>query len=159
MILQPFKYVAADSLETVEALLREYGERAALIAGGSDLLGALKDAVHGTSAGVSGRQAADGPPDAGRDGYPELVVSLKPLQSLRYVRVDPSDAHTGARIGGLTTLAEIAGHSVLRARYPLLVQAARSVASPQIRKVAAIAGNLCQEPRCWYYRYPENGFH
>jgi NADPH-dependent glutamate synthase beta subunit-like oxidoreductase/CO/xanthine dehydrogenase FAD-binding subunit len=161
MILQPFKYVAADSLETVEALLREYGERAALIAGGSDRLGTLKDAIHGAAAA---QRHADRPSAAersadGRDGYPELVVSLKPLQSLRYVRVDPDDAQTGVQIGALTTLAEIAGHPVLNARYPLLVQAARSVASPQIRNVATIAGNLCQEPRCWYYRYPENGFH
>ncbi len=71
-------------------------------------------------------------------------------------RVGPTSP---SRIGALTTLAEIAGHPVLRAHYPLLVQAARNVASPQIRNVATIAGNLCQEPRCWYYRYPENGFH
>ena len=62
------------------------------------------------------------------------------------------------RIGALTTLAEIAQHPAIRQTYPLLAEAARSVASPQIRNVATIAGNLCQEPRCWYYRNPDNTF-
>ena len=105
-----------------------------MIAGGTDLLGAFKDAIHATP--------------------PELLIGLKPLAALRYVN---ADSH-GVRIGSLTTLAEIAQHPVLRQTYSLLAEAARSVASPQIRNVATIAGNLCQEPRCWYYRNPDNTF-
>ncbi len=134
MTLQPFEYVPADSLQAAEALLREHGEGAAVIAGGTDLLGALKDAVH--------------------DAPPGLLIGLKPLANLRYVNADAQ----GVRIGSLTTLAEIARHPVIRQSYSLLADAARSVASPQIRNVATIAGNLCQEPRCWYYRNPENTF-
>ncbi len=62
------------------------------------------------------------------------------------------------QIGALTTLDEIAKHPAIRQSYPLLAEAAHSVASPQIRNVATIAGNLCQEPRCWYYRNPDNTF-
>ena len=134
MTLQPFKYVPADSLQTAEALLREHGERAAVIAGGTDLLGALKDAIH--------------------DDPPELLIGLKPVTALRYVEATPA----GVRIGALTTLSEIAKHPAIRQTYPLLAEAAASVASPQIRNVATIAGNLCQEPRCWYYRNPDNTF-
>jgi NADPH-dependent glutamate synthase beta subunit-like oxidoreductase len=134
MTLQPFKYIAADSLETAEALLRQHQGKAAVMAGGTDLLGALKDAIH---------------PD-----YPELLVSLKPLRDLSYVETDEQ----GVRIGALTTLDEIATHPVIGERYPLLADAARSVASSQIRNVATIAGNICQEPRCWYYRNPDNSF-
>jgi NADPH-dependent glutamate synthase beta subunit-like oxidoreductase/CO/xanthine dehydrogenase FAD-binding subunit len=134
MTLQPFKYVAADSLQTAEVLLREHGYRAAVIAGGTDLLGGLKDAIH--------------------DAYPDLLIGLKPLADLRYITVEPA----GVRIGALTTLESIASHPAIRQTYPVLAEAARSVASPQIRNVATIAGNLCQEPRCWYYRNPENAF-
>jgi NADPH-dependent glutamate synthase beta subunit-like oxidoreductase len=134
MTLQPFKYMPVDSLQTAEQLLREHGDKAAVIAGGTDLLGALKDDIH--------------------DAYPELLIGLKPLKDLCYVKVEQE----GVRIGALTTLAEIASHPVLRQRYPLLAGAARSVASPQIRNVATVAGNLCQEPRCWYYRNPDNAF-
>ena len=134
MTLQPFNYLPADSLQTAEALLREHGERAAVLAGGTDLLGALKDAIH--------------------DDPPELVIGLKPVTALRYVKAEPS----GVRIGALTTLSEIAKHPAIRQTYPLLAEAAASVASPQIRNVATIAGNLCQEPRCWYYRNPDNTF-
>jgi NADPH-dependent glutamate synthase beta subunit-like oxidoreductase/CO/xanthine dehydrogenase FAD-binding subunit len=134
MTLQPFKYIAADSLEAAEALLRQHQGKAAVMAGGTDLLGTLKDAIH---------------PDS-----PELLVSLKSLQDLRYVEVDTQ----GVRIGALTTLDEIAAHPLIGERYPLLAEAARSVASSQIRNVATIAGNICQEPRCWYYRNPDNTF-
>ena len=134
MILQPFEYVPADSLRAAGTLLREHGKGAAVIAGGTDLLGTLKDAIH--------------------DNPPELLIGLKPLAELRYVNADAQ----GVRIGSLTTLAEIARHPDIRRTYPLLAEAARSVASPQIRNVATLAGNLCQEPRCWYYRNPDNTF-
>lgn len=134
MTLQPFQYVPANSLQAAETLLREHGEKAAVIAGGTDLLGALKDAIHDTP--------------------PELLIGLKPATDLRYVHIEAG----GVRIGGLTTLAEICQHPVLRQTYPLLAEAAQSVASPQIRNVATVAGNLCQEPRCWYYRNPDNTF-
>ena len=115
MTLQPFNYVPADSLQTAETLLREHGEKAAVIAGGTDLLGALKDAIH--------------------DDPPELVIGLKPVTALRYVEATPA----GVRIGALTTLSEIAKHPAIRETYPLLAEAAASVASPQIRNVATIA--------------------
>jgi NADPH-dependent glutamate synthase beta subunit-like oxidoreductase/CO/xanthine dehydrogenase FAD-binding subunit len=134
MMLQPFKYIPADTLEIAEALLKEHGGKAAVIAGGTDLLGTLKDAIH--------------------DVPPGLLIGLKPVTALRYVEATPS----GVRIGALTTLSEIAMHPAIRQTYPLLAEAAASVASPQIRNVATIAGNLCQEPRCWYYRNPDNTF-
>ncbi len=134
MTLQPFNYIPADTLQTAAALLKEHQASAAVIAGGTDLLGALKDAIHETP--------------------PELLIGLKPVTDLRYVKVAP----TGVRIGALTTLAAIARHPAIRQTYPLLAQAAASVASPQIRNVATLAGNLCQEPRCWYYRNPDNTF-
>ena len=134
MTRQPFNYVPADSLQAAEALLKKHGEGAAVIAGGTDLLGAFKDAIHDTP--------------------PELLIGLKPLAALRYVNADTQ----GVRIGSLTTLADIARHPAIRKNYSLLAEAARSVASPQIRNVATIGGNLCQEPRCWYYRNPDNTF-
>src|SRR5439155_8569690 len=61
----------------------------------------------------------------------------------------------GLRIGGLTTLDAISRHLVIRQKYTVLAEAAADVATPQIRNVATIAGNVCQRPWCWYYR---NGF-
>jgi NADPH-dependent glutamate synthase beta subunit-like oxidoreductase/CO/xanthine dehydrogenase FAD-binding subunit len=134
MQLQPFEFVPAASLSAAAALLKEHGKRAAVIAGGTDLLGVLKDAVHPTR--------------------PELLIGLKPLAHLRSVKAEAE----GLRIGALTTLAEIVRHPVIRQSYSLLAEAARTVASPQIRNIATVAGNLCQEPRCWYYRNPENAY-
>jgi NADPH-dependent glutamate synthase beta subunit-like oxidoreductase len=134
MTLQPFKYIPADNLQMAEALLKEYEGRAAVIAGGTDLLGGLKDAVHSDP--------------------PQVLIGLKQVKNLSYVTAEP----LGVRIGALTTLNDIAKNTTIRQTYPLLAQAAASVASPQIRNVATIAGNLCQEPRCWYYRNPDNTF-
>jgi NADPH-dependent glutamate synthase beta subunit-like oxidoreductase/CO/xanthine dehydrogenase FAD-binding subunit len=134
MTLQPVKYIAAESLQSAEALLKENQGQAVVLAGGTDILGVLKDGVH---------------PDS-----PQILIGLKPVTDLKYVKVEPD----GLRIGAMTTLSEIAKHPVIWKTYSLLAQAAASVASPQIRNVATIAGNLCQEPRCWYYRNPENTF-
>lgn len=134
MTLQPTQYIPVDHLKTAEALLKEHEGQAAVIAGGTDLLGTLKDAIHAET--------------------PQVLIGLKPVLELNYVTVEPAEI----RIGALTTLNEIAKHPTIRETYPLLAQAAASVASPQIRNVATLGGNLCQETRCWYYRNPNNHF-
>ena len=134
MTLHQIRYIPADTLETAESLLKAHPGQAAVIAGGTDLLGGLKDGIH-----------AEPPP---------VLIGLKPVTGSSDITVEPG----GVRIGALATLQAIASHPDLRQAYPLLTQAAASVASPQIRNVATLAGNLCQEPRCWYYRNPDNAF-
>ena len=108
---------------------RESGRTSALAGGGSDLLGMMKD----------------------RLVTPDLVVNLKAINGLDQVQPD------GARVmvGGLITLDALSSHPLIRRQYPVLAEAAASVATPQIRNVGTLAGNICQRPWCWYYR---NGF-
>jgi xanthine dehydrogenase YagS FAD-binding subunit len=108
---------------------RQNGRTAALAGGGSDLLGMMKE-----------RLAA-----------PDVVVNLKSVRGLDEV----TPQGRGVSIGGLITLDALSRHPVIRRDYPVLAEAARSVATPQIRNVATLAGNICQRPWCWYYR---NGF-
>jgi xanthine dehydrogenase YagS FAD-binding subunit len=77
------------------------------------------------------------------------VVDLAGLDELRGIR----ERAGGLEIGALTTLTEIEASSLVRERFGLLADAARKVASPQIRNAGTIGGNLCQDTRCWYYRY------
>ncbi|MEI7527753.1 MAG: FAD binding domain-containing protein [Elusimicrobiota bacterium] len=134
MAMKSFEHLPAKSLKEAAAALSG-PNRALAIAGGTDALGALKDKIHKES--------------------PALVVDLKTIPGLSYI----SEGRSGLRIGALTPLAEIAAHKAVNANYKLLAEAARSVASPQLRNMATIAGNLCQEPRCWYYRTPDDQFH
>jgi NADPH-dependent glutamate synthase beta subunit-like oxidoreductase/CO/xanthine dehydrogenase FAD-binding subunit len=131
--LRPFRHIAARSLEEAAALLDGAGARA--VAGGTDLLGVLRDNIH--------------------SDYPDLLVDLTRIPGLDYIR----EEQWRLRIGALASLAEVASHAGVREAFPALAAAARSVASPQIRNMATLGGNICQEPRCWYYRYPENQFH
>jgi NADPH-dependent glutamate synthase beta subunit-like oxidoreductase/CO/xanthine dehydrogenase FAD-binding subunit len=134
MALRPVDHVAAASLDEAARLGATPGKKVALVAGGTDLLGVLKDNV--------------------RPRYPDLLVDLKPLGGLRGI----TEEKQRLRVGALTTLAEIARHPRVRETWPMLAEAARVVASPQIRNMGTIGGNLCQEPRCWYYRTSENLF-
>jgi NADPH-dependent glutamate synthase beta subunit-like oxidoreductase len=134
MALRPVDHVAATSLAEAARLGAAPDKKVAFVAGGTDLLGTLKDNVHRR--------------------YPDLLVDLKPLPGLRGI----TPAKAGLRIGALTTLADLARDPAVRESYPLLAQAARVVASPQIRNMGTLGGNLCQEPRCWYYRTPDNLF-
>jgi NADPH-dependent glutamate synthase beta subunit-like oxidoreductase len=135
MTLRNFKHISASSFKEATAILSKAKGKATVIAGGTDLLGVLKDKIHSES--------------------PEIVVDLKTIPGLSYVKATKN----GLRIGALTTLTEICKNETIRQKYPLLAEAARVVASPQIRNMATLGGNICQEPRCWYYRTPEDLFH
>ncbi len=130
-----FKHINAKTVAEATHILKEHGSRAKIIAGGSDLLGTLKDQIH---------------PD-----YPKIVVNIKTLDGLEYIK----EENGTLKIGALTKLKDLENDPVLNEKHPILTKAARQIASPQIRNEATIGGNLCQEPRCWYYRYPNNTFH
>ncbi len=125
--MRPFEYVKPT---TVAEALKELGrqwEDARVLAGGVDLLGEMKEGIIA----------------------PQRLVNIRDIQALRYLRFSEKD---GLRLGALTTLAEIEAHPVIRQRFTALAEAAHSVGTPQIRNMGTIGGNLCQRPRCWYYR-------
>ena len=125
--MEKFSYVNATSLEQVTSLLNASGwGEVMLIAGGTDLLGELKEYVE----------------------TPKTLVNLKTLPGMDSISADA----TGLKIGALATVADIAAHPTIQHHYTVLAQAAASVATPQIRNVGTLGGNLCQRPRCWYYR-------
>ena len=124
-MLPKFSYVRPTSLD--EALTHLSSEGARPHAGGSDLLGCMRDGVFEA----------------------QKLVSLSALRELQGIR-QGSDG--GLRIGALTTVAAVARNPLVQERYAALAQAAAEVASPQLRNQGTIGGNLCQKPRCWYYR-------
>jgi xanthine dehydrogenase YagS FAD-binding subunit len=125
MMLPNFSYSGPTSLsEAIEQLSRP-GARAH--AGGTDLLGCLRDDVFEA----------------------KVVVSLRRIPELRGIA---STRDGSLRIGALTTIAEVASHPLVSQKYAALAQAAASVATPQIRNQGTLGGNLCQRPRCWYFR-------
>jgi xanthine dehydrogenase YagS FAD-binding subunit len=130
--MRSFKHFSARTIEEACMLLMKYNGKAVLNAGGTDLLLALK-----------GEHLFD---------YPEAVIDIKTISGLDYIREDDKTV----KIGALTKLCDIAGHPLLQSVYPALARAALSVATPQIRNTATIGGNLCQDVRCWYYRYPRH---
>ena len=84
--------------------------------------------------------------------YPEKVVSLVNISSLKKVEVQEDGLHLGA----MTTLSDIAENDTVRKQWGALADAAYSVATPNLRSSATIGGNICQDVRCWYYRYPDS---
>ena len=90
-----------------------------------------------------------------RGKQPGVVIDLEGIAELKGVREgdDSAGGDGGITIGATTTLAAVEGHPLIRSRYPLLADAAAQVASPQIRNAGTIGGNVCQDTRCWYYRY------
>ena len=124
-MLPNFAYIRARSKQ--EALDHLGSEGAHVHAGGTDVLGCARDEI-----------------------FPvEKLVSISRLEELQGIS---RTAEGGLRIGALTTISEIASHSLVREAYPGLAQAAGDVASPQLRNQGTLGGNLCQRPRCWYFR-------
>ncbi len=120
-----FAYVRPRSLpEAIEHLQQEGSH---VHAGGTDLLGCLREDIFEV----------------------RKVVSISGLSDLRGIA---RMSGGGLRIGALTTITEISKNPQIRERYGALAAAASEVASPQLRNQGTIGGNLCQKPRCWYYR-------
>jgi NADPH-dependent glutamate synthase beta subunit-like oxidoreductase len=126
--MKPFKHKDAKTINEAVKLQRK--GKTKLIAGGTDLLGILKDKIL---------------PD-----YPETVISIKTIPHLDYIKEDAR----GLKVGALTKLEDIAGSPIIREKYKILGEAAEAVATPHIRAMGTLGGNLCQDVRCWYYRYP-----
>jgi len=129
-----FRYSAPQNLAETTSLLAQYRGKAKILAGGTDLLGQLKNLIQAT--------------------YPELVIDIKKISHLDEIQQNAE----GLTIGALTTLAKVAENPIISMQYPALSQAAAAAASPHLRAMGTIGGNLCQGIRCWYYRAPKNYF-
>jgi xanthine dehydrogenase YagS FAD-binding subunit len=125
--VKAFEYASPASLREAVALLAEAPEKTELLAGGTDLLALMKDGVRA----------------------PERVVSVKAVPELQGIG---ADGEGGLRVGGAVTLTDLAASAEVRERYPAAAWAAAYAAGPQIRNLGTVGGNLCQRPRCWYFR-------
>lgn len=124
--MKAFEFINARDLRSAAAALGSDPEQAKILAGGVDLLTELKEHLI----------------------EPSRIVNIKGIRGLDTYRI----AANGARIGALVTLSRIENDRQAWERYTALAEAARSVGSPQIRNIGTVGGNLCQRPRCWYYR-------
>lgn len=125
--MRAFEYVSPTTKEQAVGLLGPSWNDASILAGGTDLLALIKDEV----------------------AAPKRVVNLKGIAELKGIRFA---ADRGLRIGALTTFQELADSAPVRKSYPALAHAVDGVTSPQIRAMGTMGGDLCQRPRCWYYR-------
>jgi len=130
--MKTFTNTNPNSLDQAVSLVqqaRTNGQTASLVGGGSDLLALVKDFIV----------------------KPDVLVNLKTIKGLDQVVPEAGGVH----IGGLITLDALGSHPVIRSQYTVLAEAAETVATPQIRNVGTLGGNVCQRPWCWYFR---NGF-
>lgn len=127
--MKNFGYITPKTLEEASGLLKN--PRTAAMGGGTDLLGVIKDGL--------------------LPSPPETVVNLKKLPELSGLE----EREDGLHVGACVTLSELSENETVKAKWPALADAARSVATPNLRNTATLGGNLCQDIRCWYYRYPE----
>lgn len=128
--MRRFDHVNAQSLAEAVQILEQHGSSARIIAGGTDLLGGLRDEIW--------------------MNYPTLIVNLKTVTGLNSIELTSEEV----RIGALSTLTDVAASQLIQEHFPALAKAAWRTASPLLRNLGTIAGNICQENRCWYYRFP-----
>ncbi len=120
-----FEYVNPKSLKELPDLLSKKQDESIVLAGGTDLLDMLKERLI----------------------EPKRVINIKNIKDLHGIKNG-----SGLELGALTTITEIAADPRIQRKYSVLAQAAESIGTPQLRNMGTIGGNLCQRPRCWYYR-------
>ncbi|HMW00372.1 MAG TPA: xanthine dehydrogenase family protein subunit M [Acidobacteriota bacterium] len=117
----------AEAVKQLSTQVSDPKEAPRPLAGGQDLLTTMKDYIT----------------------QPVRVVNLKSIPGLNKIE---GDAKKGLKLGALVTLSQLEEHPEIRKSFPAIAEAAHSVASTQIRNLGTLAGNLCQRPRCWYFR-------
>jgi xanthine dehydrogenase YagS FAD-binding subunit len=127
--MQGFEYANPSSLSEALSVLGSTWDDAHLLAGGTDQISLMKDYVH----------------------TPKRVVNIKNVKELHGI----SKTGQGLRIGAAVTFDDLASNAMVRAEYPSIATAVMGVKSPQIRNMGTAGGDLCQRPRCWYFR---NGY-
>jgi xanthine dehydrogenase YagS FAD-binding subunit len=129
-LIKPLKHVDASSVEQAIAVLQKHGAEATVIAGNTDEINWLKN----------------------RTRAPKVLVDIKPINELHGIS---SRSNGGLRIGALEKVNAVSNHDGVNEHFRVLAEATGNVATPQIRNMGTIGGNLSQDSRCWYYR---NGF-
>ena len=124
--LKKLDHFNVKTIDEALSIIKEADGLAKVIGGGTDLIRMLKSKVI----------------------EPAILVNLKKIKELRYIK----ETNDGLFIGALTTLKDVLSSQIIRKKYPIIAEAAYTVASPQIRNMGTVAGNLCQEVQCWYYR-------
>jgi xanthine dehydrogenase YagS FAD-binding subunit len=124
--MKSFEYSAPASLREAIALLEDTWGKTEILAGGTDLITSLKQQI----------------------STPERVVSLKNVSALKGINSE----NDLVRIGSMTTMAELASHQTVRKHFPSILTAIEGVGADQIISVGTVGGDLCQRPRCWFFR-------
>jgi xanthine dehydrogenase YagS FAD-binding subunit len=132
--MEKFAHFNATSVDEAVSILRRYGGHAHLIAGGTDIVGKMKDQI--------------------LPAYPEALVNLKTIPNMDAIREEGGML----KVGAMAILEDIAHHAVVKEKYTALAEAAGRCASPHLREMGTLGGNICQDIRCWYYRHPDNRF-
>jgi 4-hydroxybenzoyl-CoA reductase subunit beta len=125
MQLPGFDHLQPSSLDEALVFLAEYGERARVIGGGTELLVSMKQRLL----------------------VPDYLVSLKAVAELDHISQDEG----GLRIGALTRLSALIRSSAVGEHFPILAQAAQMVSAPPLQEMGTVGGNLCLDTRCFYY--------
>lgn len=131
--LPDFEYFEPETLDEALEVLDRLGNKAKILAGGSDLLGLMKDRICGSQMPL-----------------PSALVNVKRIKDLQTL----ANSENESILGSALTLTKIHSDLELSSRFPVLAEAARSVATNQIQNVGTLGGNLCQRPWCWYFRHP-----
>lgn len=124
--MKSFGYAAPKTLKEATELLADTWGKTEILAGGTDLVTSLKQGLTA----------------------PERVVSLRNIAELKGIKAE----RASVQIGAMTTLGELAEDKAIKQHFPSLVTAAEGVGSPQLMSVGTVGGELCQRPRCWFYR-------
>jgi NADPH-dependent glutamate synthase beta subunit-like oxidoreductase/CO/xanthine dehydrogenase FAD-binding subunit len=132
--LRKFDHINAVSVDQAVSILRRYGDKAWVNAGGTDLIDTLRFEILRHN--------------------PEMVINLKTIPGLDYIR----EQEGVLKIGALTRLEDIAVDSTVKSKYAALAEAAHMTGSPHVRAMGTIGGNICQLIRCWYFRKEDNRF-
>lgn len=132
--LPDFQFIDANSNEETIFLLRKYLGKVGLLAGGTDLLALMKERVTGP-----------------RLRIPEVLINIKTIPEMNQITFNE---RTGLKIGSTVSLNRLETSAVINEKFHILAQAVGEVGTTQIRNMGTIGGNLCQRPRCMYFRHP-----